>query len=298
MKHLFLLAAIFLATCTGSVAQTLTKFYGDSDTLYLNPFGDEPRGYICGTNNYGDIGKYQRFDFDETAGFNLIATRIYMGAVIINGAADDVNVVVRGVSAEGKPDAVIATLPILSDQLSTDPAGVLFTFDAPIPQAANTQFFIGLEWATGGDDAFGILSDYDGEGEEENRAYEQFGDGFLQALNDQGDFAWGLDVDLHIAALYTSNASNTQVVDNQVFKFENTPNPFSTATSFSFVLEESAAVQLEIFDLTGRQITQLLNEERPAGAHRVNCNASLSKGLYFARLSANGKSTVRSIAVE
>jgi Secretion system C-terminal sorting domain len=298
MKQYFLLIAVFLSGMIQLVAQTQTKFYGDTPTLHANPFGEEPKGYICGTNNYGDIGKYQRFDFDETAAINLVATRIYMGALTINGSPDDINIVVRGVSTEGKPDAVIATLPILADQLNIDPLGVEFIFDTPIPQAANSQFFIGLEWSTGGNDAFALMADADGEGEEQNRAYEQFGDGFLQALNDQGEFAWGLDADIHIAAIYTGGSSGTQFVDNQTFKFENTPNPFKNTTAFSFVLEKNAGVQLSIFDVTGRLVNTVIDEQRQAGAHQTSFTTQLPSGTYFARLMVDGQSTVRPIVIE
>ncbi len=65
----------------------------------------------------------------------------------------------------------------------------------------------------------------------------------------------------------------------------NYPNPFNPSTMISFDLAEAAAVQLDVYDLTGRKIQSLLNEQKPAGTHTVQFQAgNLSSGVYIYRL--------------
>lgn len=66
---------------------------------------------------------------------------------------------------------------------------------------------------------------------------------------------------------------------------DNEPNPFSTVTEIPFVLSEATFVSLEIYDLMGRQVEELLAERRPAGSYRAAFDGSgLPAGLYFYKL--------------
>ena len=66
---------------------------------------------------------------------------------------------------------------------------------------------------------------------------------------------------------------------------QNYPNPFNPATKISFSIPELADVQLKIFDVLGREVSLLINEEKPAGNYEVEFNASkLASGIYFYRL--------------
>ncbi len=49
----------------------------------------------------------------------------------------------------------------------------------------------------------------------------------------------------------------------------NYPNPFNPATTIPFSLERSARVQLAIYDVAGRLVAELVNEDMAAGAHGV-----------------------------
>jgi len=60
-------------------------------------------------------------------------------------------------------------------------------------------------------------------------------------------------------------------------------------------LQEDGHVLLRIYDLSGRQVVTLLDEERKAGYfQQVTFDASrYSSGTYFYRLEANGKVLIR-----
>jgi endoglucanase len=76
---------------------------------------------------------------------------------------------------------------------------------------------------------------------------------------------------------------------------QNYPNPFNEQSAIRFSLPQPALVNLTIFDLRGRQVAVLLNQEAySAGAHTVNWNAGqLSAGIYLIRLESGNFSLTR-----
>ncbi|GEM_PF-2568281 len=68
---------------------------------------------------------------------------------------------------------------------------------------------------------------------------------------------------------------------------QNYPNPFNPTTNIQFELTESAEAQLLVYDISGRQISELVNGRFEAGVHNVSWDASqLSSGVYIAVLVA------------
>jgi len=63
---------------------------------------------------------------------------------------------------------------------------------------------------------------------------------------------------------------------------QNHPNPFNPSTEIKFTLQEDGWTTIKIFDVLGREIATLLDEQKSAGSYTVNFNASnLSSGIYF-----------------
>jgi hypothetical protein len=68
---------------------------------------------------------------------------------------------------------------------------------------------------------------------------------------------------------------------------QNYPNPFNPSTSIEFKIPENVIVSLKIYDVLGKEVVTLINEEKNAGTYEVNFNASaLSSGVYFYKLEA------------
>jgi hypothetical protein len=68
---------------------------------------------------------------------------------------------------------------------------------------------------------------------------------------------------------------------------QNYPNPFNPSTTLSYELSNDSYVDLSIFDLKGKKITSLINDNRSAGTHSIRFNAAdLPAGVYFYRLQA------------
>jgi hypothetical protein len=67
----------------------------------------------------------------------------------------------------------------------------------------------------------------------------------------------------------------------------NYPNPFNPATRITYALPDAAAVRLDIFDLLGRPVATLVDENQPAGHYAATFDASgLPSGTYVYRLQA------------
>ncbi|MBT8387336.1 MAG: T9SS type A sorting domain-containing protein, partial [Ignavibacteria bacterium] len=68
---------------------------------------------------------------------------------------------------------------------------------------------------------------------------------------------------------------------------QNYPNPFNPSTTISWQQPEVGHVTLKIFDVLGREVSTLLNEELNAGKHETTFDASqFSSGIYFYQINA------------
>jgi len=66
---------------------------------------------------------------------------------------------------------------------------------------------------------------------------------------------------------------------------QNYPNPFNPKTVIRYTLSRNSFVSLKVYDVIGKEITTLINENRPSGNHEITFDASpLSSGIYFYRL--------------
>lgn len=75
---------------------------------------------------------------------------------------------------------------------------------------------------------------------------------------------------------------------------QNYPNPFNPTTKISFALPQAGLVTLKVYDMLGREIANLINEQKSAGTYIVDFDAStLSSGVYFYRLDVNGFTEVK-----
>ena len=107
----------------------------------------------------------------------------------------------------------------------------------------------------------------------------------------------GFLADTVVQSPLTSIAQNQTAPSVYSLK-QNYPNPFNPSTTIAFDLPSAAHVRLRIFDLLGREVASLVNEERTAGRHRAEWNASkFSSGIYFYRIEAGGFVAVRKLVL-
>ncbi len=74
---------------------------------------------------------------------------------------------------------------------------------------------------------------------------------------------------------------------NEFILHGNYPNPFNPTTTINYQLSSISHVTLDVYDLTGRMVAQLVDGTREAGQHEVTFDASdLSSGVYIYQLEA------------
>ena len=75
---------------------------------------------------------------------------------------------------------------------------------------------------------------------------------------------------------------------------QNYPNPFNSVTTISWQLASSSRATLKVFDIVGRTLATLVDEQRPQGKYETQFNAAtLPQGIYFYKLKAGEFSQTR-----
>ena len=80
---------------------------------------------------------------------------------------------------------------------------------------------------------------------------------------------------------------STGEIPSQIGLDQNYPNPFNPSTRIQFALPEATEVSLDVFDVTGRLVTSLVDGRQAAGSYSVTLDATnWTSGVYFYRLTA------------
>jgi photosystem II stability/assembly factor-like uncharacterized protein len=100
--------------------------------------------------------------------------------------------------------------------------------------------------------------------------------------------------------LYTLNGGVMDVVKeppplpDKFILYQNYPNPFNPTTTINYKLPVTTYVTLKVFDLLGREVATLVNEEMHAREHSVQWNAEqLASGMYFYYIEAGNYSEMK-----
>ena len=81
-------------------------------------------------------------------------------------------------------------------------------------------------------------------------------------------------------------SSNSQIQD---YKLEqNFPNPFNPITKINFEIPKTSYISLRIFDVAGKEVSDLINEIKNPGKYSINFDGTnFASGTYFCRLESN-----------
>jgi hypothetical protein len=86
---------------------------------------------------------------------------------------------------------------------------------------------------------------------------------------------------------------------------QNYPNPFNPVTRIKYQVSRISQVVLKIYDVLGKEVAVLVNEEQPAGRYEVDFNPAsgirnlpagrqgLASGIYFYKLQAGEYTAVK-----
>lgn len=71
--------------------------------------------------------------------------------------------------------------------------------------------------------------------------------------------------------------------------YQNYPNPFNPSTKISYTIPEIEFINITVYDVTGNEISTLVNRKQIAGNYEVSFTAgNLPSGVYFVKLTAGG----------
>ncbi|MGB9697703.1 MAG: T9SS type A sorting domain-containing protein, partial [Ignavibacteria bacterium] len=74
-------------------------------------------------------------------------------------------------------------------------------------------------------------------------------------------------------------------IPSNIYLYQNYPNPFNPSTTIRFSIPQHLHVTLKVFDVLGRELATLVDEEMVAGGHSVVFNAQgISSGVYIAQI--------------
>jgi hypothetical protein len=92
------------------------------------------------------------------------------------------------------------------------------------------------------------------------------------------------------AALNWINTSNANIENPSSYELsQNFPNPFNPNTTIKYVIKNEGFVRLKVYDVSGREITSLVNSNLKPGVYYVLFDGSgFASGVYFYRLTAEG----------
>ena len=77
---------------------------------------------------------------------------------------------------------------------------------------------------------------------------------------------------------------------------QNYPNPFNPSTTIEYYTSVPGKVVLKVFDMTGKEVESLVDENQPAGKHSVEFNASgFASGVYIYKISTNNFSASKKL---
>ena len=69
---------------------------------------------------------------------------------------------------------------------------------------------------------------------------------------------------------------------------QNYPNPFNPSTKISYQIPQQGFVTLKVFDVLGKEVATLVNEEKPIGNYEIDFSSNgLASGVYIYRMKVN-----------
>lgn len=93
---------------------------------------------------------------------------------------------------------------------------------------------------------------------------------------------------LLIPILLIDLSNSTKALGNVSYELTlNYPNPFNPVTKIRFALPKSSFAKLVVYDMLGRELETLVNEQLSTGTYEADWNAAqFTSGVYYYKLSA------------
>jgi hypothetical protein len=130
--------------------------------------------------------------------------------------------------------------------------------------------------------------------------WENLTDSMLIVVVDLND-DYIIDDTLYFNNLFTGfeNDENSLLLLRGFSLSQNYPNPFDKTTSITYQLPSVSKVTLKVFDLVGKEVATLVNENKPAGNYKVEFDGShFPPGIYFYKLQTGNSALTRKMILQ
>ncbi|MBK7230376.1 MAG: T9SS type A sorting domain-containing protein [Ignavibacteriales bacterium] len=111
---------------------------------------------------------------------------------------------------------------------------------------------------------------------------------FNDSPNESGLYNYRLkQIDFDGSFEYSSEIEANFIFANDFRLSQNYPNPFNPSTTIEYQIPQASFVTIKVYDVLGKEIVTLVNEEKPAGIHEVSFEPKdLTSGLYLYKIKA------------
>jgi len=111
--------------------------------------------------------------------------------------------------------------------------------------------------------------------------------------------ASGVLINGRMFGTFTSVSQRHSPSPDAIHLYQNYPNPFNPTTTIPFKLSSRSNVTLQVYDILGREVAQVINGPKEAGAHSVAFDSgTLASGVYYYQLNAAGSVQIRKMIVQ
>ena len=108
-----------------------------------------------------------------------------------------------------------------------------------------------------------------------------------RSSNPDNLYGWGI-INTYAAAQSLLTGTNPVQSPEDFYILQNYPNPFNPSTKIRFAVPEKSHVKLTLFDVLGRELSVIFDDELNPGVKEIDLNGSnLPSGVYLVRMDAN-----------
>ncbi len=108
-------------------------------------------------------------------------------------------------------------------------------------------------------------------------------------LAGNGNGAWRIPLSQLVTGI-----KNTDKIPMGFELRQNYPNPFNPTTIINYSIPRSSMVTIKVYDVLGREVSTLVNEQKMPGNYKVTFNAgNLASGVYFYQLRASDYTAIK-----
>lgn len=104
--------------------------------------------------------------------------------------------------------------------------------------------------------------------------------------------------------LYTNNGGSTNEkiisysIPNKYYLYQNYPNPFNSTTNIRFNIKESGFVIIKIYDIYGKEVSNLISKNMNPGIYEIRYNNDkIANGVYFCKMITKTFSEIRKMII-